>query len=90
MRGPGDVFTMPTVPTGVQSRVLLYVRNRGFEHIQLNYRLPPHVPVKLTVDFPEGRALGVATFGPSAAAAEIEASKAWSKAFMVRDRKSVV
>ena len=61
VRGPGDVFTMPTVPTGVQSRVLLYVRNRGFEHIQLNYRLPPHVPVKLTVDFPEGRALGVAT-----------------------------
>ncbi|KAH8069936.1 hypothetical protein JL721_5473 [Aureococcus anophagefferens] len=61
VRGPGDVFTMPTVPTGVQSRVLLYARNRGFEHIQLNYRLPPHVPVKLTVDFPEGRALGVAT-----------------------------
>ncbi|KAK7254892.1 phosphoribosylglycinamide formyltransferase [Aureococcus anophagefferens] len=30
------------------------------------------------------RALGVATFGPSAAAAEIEASKAWSKAFMTR------
>ena len=30
------------------------------------------------------RALGIATFGPSAAAAEIEASKAWSKAFMVR------
>lgn len=60
VRGPGDVFTMPTVPTGVTSRVLLYVRNRGFEHIQLNYRLPPHVPVKLNVEFPEGRALGVA------------------------------
>merc|ERR1712091_584486 len=39
--------------------------------------------VALVVVGPEAP-LGVATFGPSAAAAEIEASKAWSKAFMTR------
>ncbi|KAJ8600753.1 hypothetical protein CTAYLR_003950 [Chrysophaeum taylorii] len=61
VRGIGDVFVLPTVPLGIKSRVRFYVRNRGFESIQLKYRLPPHIPVKLEVDFPDGRALGVTT-----------------------------
>lgn len=61
IRGPGDVFVLPTVPLGVKSRVRFYVRNCGFESIQLKYRLPPHIPVTIDVDFPDGRALGVAT-----------------------------
>lgn len=60
-RTAGDVFVFPTVPLGLTSRVRFDVRNRGFESIQLKHRLPPHIPVKIEVDFPNGRALSITT-----------------------------
>ena len=43
-RCEGDVFIMPTVPIGVTSRVLVYVRNIGFEHMTLEHEVPPTCP----------------------------------------------
>ena len=59
-RCEGDVFIMPTVPIGVTSRVLVYVRNIGFEHMTLEHEVPPTCPVTLDVQFPDGKTLSAA------------------------------
>ena len=59
-RCAGDVFVLPTVPIGVTSRVLVYVRNIGFEQMTLEHEVPPTCPVTLDVQFPDGKTLSAA------------------------------
>eukprot|EP00798_Chlamydomonas_sp_ICE-L_P019407 gene19407-26065_t len=49
------------VPLGITSTATFYILNRGFDNLDLTYRLPAdsgHVP--LSIDFPEGNLIGIA------------------------------
>ena len=52
---------LPTVPLGVKSKATFFVKNTGYENLELQYRLPPSTAkLPLEITFPDGKTLGIA------------------------------
>ena len=52
---------LPTVPLGVKSKATFFVKNTGYENLELQYRLPPSTAkLPLEISFPDGKTLGIA------------------------------
>ena len=54
-----QLVAFQTVPLGITSRASFTVISCGYDALELNYRLSPSVTVPVTVEFPDGKEVGL-------------------------------
>jgi len=53
-------IVLPIVPLGIRSRCLFYIKNDGYESLEVKYRLSTqNIKIPLSINFPEGQQLGI-------------------------------